>query len=429
MPSVMLSPSTALRINSAKHLSSPLRTDSEKNLPTRERCIPARLRCKFRIAIAIYKEGFRMRAQRRSAMPTPMCLILTLLMLVVFAAETRGASATLAQTIEGAKKEGTIRGQWSQNTFGGGEGFTEFVAGMNKKYGLNLKGQFTPGPDMQALMVRIAQEAAAGQPASTDLYMGNAQALLEGLKQQALKPVEWGAIIDRRPPKEAGFDPIAADGTHIAVATAVVGIEYNTNFVKGADIPKRLTDVLNPKWKGKIASTPYAAGMRELAMPGFLGREYVLDFTKKLSGQIGGLIRCGEAERLTSGEFVMLVLTCGGNDATVLQRSGAPLAHTMVQEGTVLHMRYAAIPKNSRSPNAAALMAAYWMTPEGQELLWKHDGLDLHLFPESHMKKDVEAVRAAGGKVVINSPEWLGSLKGYAEMQKELEKILREGGK
>ena len=51
------------------------------------------------------------------------------------------------------------------------------------------------------------------------------------------------------------------------------------------------------------------------------------------------------------------------------------------------------------------------------------------VFPESHMKKDVDQVRAAGGKVVINSPEWLASLKGYAETQKELEKILREGGK
>lgn len=347
----------------------------------------------------------------------------------VFAAEARAASATLAQIIEGAKKEGMIRGQWSQNTFGGGEGFNEFLAGVNKKYGLSLKGQFTPGPDMQALMVRIAQENAAGQPSSTDLYMGNAQALFEGLKQQALKPMDWAAILDRRPPKESGFDPIAADGTHIAAATAVVGIQYNTNLVKGADVPKKLADVLNPKWKGRIASTPYAAGLRELAMPGFLGREYILDFTKKLSQQIGGLIRCGEAERLTSGEFAMLVLTCGGNDATVLQRSGAPIAQALVQEGTVLHMRYAAIPKNSRAPNAAALMAAYWMTQEGQALLWKYDGLDLHLFPESHMKKDVDTVRAAGGKVVVNTPEWLASLKGYQEMQKELEKILREGGK
>ena len=350
-------------------------------------------------------------------------------LLLCAAAPAYGASTTLTQMIEGAKKEGILRAQWSQNTFGGGEGFNDFLAGMNKKYGLNLRGQFTPGPDMQALMLRVAQEAAAGQPASTDLYLGNAQAIFDGLKQQALKPVEWSAIVDRRPPKDQGFDAISPDGTHIATATAVVGIEYNTNLVKGADIPKRLTDVLNPKWKGKIASTPYAAGLRELAMPGFLGREYIIDFTKKLSGQIAGLIRCGEAERLTSGEFAMLVLTCGGNDATVLQRSGAPIAQTIIQEGTVLHMRYAAVPKNSRAPNAAALMAAYWLTPEAQALIWKHDGFDLHLFPESHMKKDVDQVRAAGGKVVINTPEWLASLKGYAETQKELEKILREGGK
>src|SRR5258706_1737603 len=293
---------------------------------------------------------------------------------ILFAPRAHAAAATLAQVIEGAKKEGMIRGQWSQNTFGGGEGFNDFIAGMNKKYGLGLKGQFTPGPERKALRARIAQEAAAGQPARPDLYMGNAQALLEGLKQQVLKPTDWGALVDRRPQKEPGFDPIAADGTHMAIATAVVGIQYNTNIVKGADIPKRLADVLNPKWKGRIASTPYAAGLRELAMPGFLGRDYILDFTKKLSGQIGGLVRCGEAERLTSGEFVMLVLTCGGNDATVLQRSGAPLAQAVGEGGAVLHMGYAPVPKNSLPPNAPAVMAAFWVAPEGPGLFGEPGG-------------------------------------------------------
>jgi hypothetical protein len=86
------------------------------------------------------------------------------------------------------------------------------------------------------------------------------------------------------------------------------------------------------------------------------------------------------------------------------------------------------VPKNSRSPNAGALLAAYLHTPEGQAALWKHDGMDLHLYPESKMKKDVESVHAAGGKVALNTPQWLASLKGYSETQKELEKILREGG-
>ncbi|HZA53030.1 MAG TPA: hypothetical protein VE616_02160, partial [Candidatus Udaeobacter sp.] len=97
--------------------------------------------------------------------------IITMLLTAVIVEGVQAASATsLAQLVEGAKKEGIIRGQWSQNSFGGAKGLAELVAGMNKKYGLNLKSQFTPGPDMQRLMLRLAQEAAAGQPASTDVY-------------------------------------------------------------------------------------------------------------------------------------------------------------------------------------------------------------------------------------------------------------------
>jgi ABC-type Fe3+ transport system substrate-binding protein len=352
-----------------------------------------------------------------------------LLLATAFAQVAHGAAAaSLAQVVEEAKKEGTIRGQWSQNSFGGSAGLAELVAGVNKKYGTNLKSQFTPGPDMQRLMLRLAQEVEAGQPASTDVYLGNAQAVFDAMKANVLKPMDWGAILPRKIPSEPGFEPIAPGNVAVVFATAVVGILYNSDLVKGDDVPRRLEDVLKPKWKGKIASTPYAAGLRELAMPGLLGREYVIEFTKKLSKQIGGLVRCGESERFTSGEFLMLVLTCGGSDVNVLAKTGAPIAHTVVEEGTVLHTRYAGVPKTSRSPNAGALLTAFLHTPEGQELLWKHDGLDLHVYPESKSRKEVETVRAAGGKIALNTPQWLAGLKGYSETQKELEKILREGG-
>lgn len=381
----------------------------------------------------VYRKGeYIMAVQSRLAWRG--CFSLVLTSMVVLAAVAwlglyEASGQTLKDFIEGAKKEGVLRGQWSENTFGGSAGLAEAVAAMNKKYGTNLKAQFTPGPDMQRLMLRLSQELAAGQPASTDVYVGNSQAMLQASKDKVLKPVEWGKVLERKPAPEGSFQPIAPDNTYLTFATTVVGIQYNSNMVKGADVPRKLEDVLNPKWKGKIAATPYAAGLREFSMPDLLGREYMLEFTKKLSKQIAGLIRCGEAERITSGEFLMLVMTCGGNDSVVLQRSGAPIAHTVVQEGTVLHMRYTGVPKNSRSPNAAALFAAFLHTPEGQALLWKHDGMDLHLYPDSHMKKEVEKVRSAGGKVIVSSPQWLASLKGYQQMQKELEKILREGAK
>ncbi|HEX2244332.1 MAG TPA: ABC transporter substrate-binding protein, partial [Gammaproteobacteria bacterium] len=192
---------------------------------------------------------------------TPRLAIWALTVMMTLASIAAVAHAeTLAQIIEGAKKEGMLRGQWGQNSFGGSEGFKEILAGMNKKYKLDLKGQYTPGPDMQRLMLRIIQENAAGQPASTDVYLGNAQAIFDGLKSNLLKPMTYNSFIEQKPKPEGKFNAISADGTHVAVATAVVGIQYNTDLVKGADIPRRLEDVLNPKWKGKIASTPYAAG-------------------------------------------------------------------------------------------------------------------------------------------------------------------------
>src|SRR4030095_9412744 len=131
--------------------------------------------------------------------------IVVMLLTAVFVERLQAASApSLAQLIEGANKEDTLRGQWSQNSFGGAKGLSELVAGMNKKYGLNLKAQFQPGPDMQIVMLRLAQEAAARQPASTDVYMGNSQAIFDGMKANMLKPMDWTAILPRKIHTEQG---------------------------------------------------------------------------------------------------------------------------------------------------------------------------------------------------------------------------------
>jgi ABC-type Fe3+ transport system substrate-binding protein len=344
-------------------------------------------------------------------------------------AQAPPASPALQQLIDGAKNETVLKGQWSSASFGGAAGLNELVAGMNKKYGLNIQAQFTPGRDMQALMELLAQENAAGQPASTDVYLGNAPAMVDALRTGVLRTIDWKAILERPIPSDANFDPYAPDGIAVAFGTTLVGIPYNTNLVRGDDVPRRMEDPLAPKWKGKIASTPYAAGMREFAMPDMLGRDYIMDYTKRLSQQIAGLIRCGENERLTSGEFAMLVFACGGNDVLELKQRGAPIDYAIVQEATVLHMRYGAVPKNSSAPNAATLLVAYLLTPEGQELLWKLDGMDLPFFPESHLKDQVDQVKNAGGKVAYNSPQWLLSVPGFTEQQQELEKILRESAR
>lgn len=342
----------------------------------------------------------------------------------VLAAES-GKAPTIADLVSKAKKETTLRAQWGADTLDGGPGLKKIVAAMNKKYGLNLQPSFTPGANMQGMMAKITREQAAGQPASSDVYFGNPQSMLQAMEHKPLTPIDWRALIERKFLAEPGFDPIVPGDIGVAMASTLVGVIYNSNLVKGSDIPRKLDDLMNPKWKGKIASTPYAAGFREFAMPELLGKEKIVDFVKKYSKHIGGLIRCGEMDRLTSGEFLMLALACGDQEVNIAERKGIPLGYAIMQDATISHTRYGAVPKNSRAPNAAALFIAFLHTAEGQKLMWDIDGLDFHLYPESNQKKKLDAAKAKGAKVVISSPQWLNKNKHYDDTQKELEKILR----
>ena len=336
-----------------------------------------------------------------------------------------GKANTIADLVGKAKKETTFRAQWGADTLDGGPGLQKIIAAMNKKYGLNLQASFTPGSNMQGQMAKIIRELAAGQPASSDVYFGNPQSMLQAMENQPLLPMDWRALVERKFLPEPGFDPIVPGNIGVAMASTLVGVIYNSNLVKGSDIPRKLDDLMSPKWKGKIASTPYAAGFREFAMPELLGKEKVVDFVKKFSKHIAGVIRCGEMDRLTSGEFLMLALACGDQEVNMAERQGIPLGYAIMEDATISHTRYGGVPKNSRAPNAAALFVAFLHTPEGQKLMWDIDGLDFHLYPESNQKKKLDAAKAKGAKVVISSPQWLNKNKHYDATQKELEKILR----
>ena len=352
-------------------------------------------------------------------------------MLAFGTASAAEAPKNLKELIAAAKKETTLRGMWSASSLSGGKGFSHVVAAMNKKYGTNIKPKFTPGPSMTRMVAKITREAKAGQPASADVMWNNSGGALKGGKVGIFRKMNWLAYLDRQPLKWKGFDPVAPGGVALATAGSLVGIMYNSDLVKGDDIPKSFEDVFKPIFKGKIASTPYAAGMREFGMPDVLGNKAMTDFTKRLTNHIGGLMRCGSVDRLTSGEFLMLVFSCGDQYVNRVKNSGSgePIAYALMNEAVISHTRYGAVPVNSRSPNAAALFVAYLHSKEGQKWLWEKNGLDLPVYPESQLRKKLLAAIDAGAKVVMNSPQWLGSQGGYVKYRKSLQKILKQKSK
>jgi len=334
-------------------------------------------------------------------------------------------SAQVQQLVQAARQETVMKGAWSPSSFGGSSGFERLVKGMNKKYGLNITPQFTPGIDEQAMAGRLAQEAAVGQPATEDVYLGNPAGVHDAEPTKVFKTVDWRSLVDRPLNSEGEFDPVAPDGSAVAFASSVVGVTYNTSLVKPAEVPHRLNDLLDAKWKGKIASTPYASGWREFVAPDLLGNDATFAFVRKFAPQVAGLIRCGESDRVTSGEFWMLVMDCGANDVITLKRQGAPIDHVVLDDAAVVHNRYGAVPVNSSAPNAAALFVAYLETPEAQSILWEVDGLDFYLFPESNTRHAVDELRQAGGKVALDSPQWLASLPNFSQTQKQLGDLLQ----
>src|SRR2546425_10608879 len=255
---------------------------------------------------------------------------------------------TLAQLVEGAKKEGQLILSWGTGTMGGIEGLQMMEKGFNKTYGLNLQFKFTPGPAMPQFASRIIQEAKAGQPSSTDLFVGSEN----HVARMPLKSVEWTKIFPHITAPMIDFD-----NKVLIVTTRTPGFTYNSKLVVGHEIPQRVEDVLNPKWKGKIASTPYAASFDRLAL--IWGEEKTTSLLRTLAKHVTGLLRCGEEERIANGEFAMLVFNCDLAPATEMREKGAPVNGKVFKDAGILSYWYLAVPSNSTHPNAATLLTAF----------------------------------------------------------------------
>jgi ABC-type Fe3+ transport system substrate-binding protein len=325
-----------------------------------------------------------------------------------------------------AAKEGKLDLSWSGSGFGdNGKDLPKWIAAFNKFYGLNLTYTFAPAPSMTQQAATLVQEAQSNAPATTDVVILGADSLLADIQANATKPYDWVALA-----KEIGVDlPAAAaapNNAAVAISTEVFAIEYDKDAVPADQVPKNLVDVLKPEWKGKIASTPYAAGFNFLAaMDPKWGPDRMQDFVTKLAAQVGGLIRCGDTAPILDGQFDMLVLECDISDVIQQQRRGAPLGYVVPADAPVMDLWYMAVPKTSADPAAGALLALFMLTKEGQAISWESDANDLVLLPGSKTLANLpgDPATIAGGhgaQDFMQHPETLQMLSTYVD-------ILRKG--
>jgi iron(III) transport system substrate-binding protein len=183
---------------------------------------------------------------------------------------------------------------------------------------------------------------------------------------QPYSPKNLSELIDAFKPYN---DP---DGQFVATAAGLVLLTYNTSVVDPKDAPKKWTDLLNPRWKGKVS----------IGHPGFSGyvgtwvvqmkKLYGWDYFKKLEAnkpRIGRSIN-DTVTMLNAKESWV----AAGPSATTLESKakGNPLALVYPEDGAVLMVSPTAILKNAPAPSAAKLFVEYLLSKECNELMLKN---------------------------------------------------------
>jgi ABC-type Fe3+ transport system substrate-binding protein len=337
-------------------------------------------------------------------------------------AQNTALSPELRKVVDAAHKEGVINIAWAESSFGGAVGAKRFETEINKKYGTKISIRFIPMAGFARVGSRVATELSAKQPAFTDIWLSTAAQIVPIMGRDILLPVKWNELMPDLP-----AEAVDADGTSIKVATGFSGADYNTQLAPM--VPKTLEDFLRPEWKGKIATTAYAASFDVLAANGVWGRERTLDYVRKLQPQVAGLMDCAESERIATGEYAALVMNCLGQFAIQWRDKGAPINRMIPREGAARRYYYLSIPRNAPHSNAARLFISYIMSPEGQKALWDFERLDFDALPTSQTRSEIGALLKEGVKFTDVTVNWVVQNPEVNATKDEIIRMLRSKSK
>jgi iron(III) transport system substrate-binding protein len=268
---------------------------------------------------------------------------------------------------EAAKKEGELTWYVSHYT---SEGAEELGAGFTKMYGIKVN---VVRVTAQVAYQRVQQDIKNNQ-VICDVFSSTDLGHFVRLKAE-------GRLEKYTPEDEAKaskvFQNIDPDGYFHTTSAGQVVISYNTSKVKPEDAPKAWTDLLDPKWKGKIST----------GHPGFSGyvgtwvlmmkKTYGWDYFKKLEKnkpQIGRSIN-DTVTALNSGERVV---AAGADGSTLFSASrGNPLAVNYPTDGSVLIIAPSGIMKGTKHLNAAKLFMEYLYSIEAAEINVRNFGIPM----------------------------------------------------
>lgn len=321
-------------------------------------------------------------------------------------------ASTLDEIIKKANQEGRIVVQWSEPQVGSAaEANRRMAAGLKKTFGVDVQVTIHRAASYPAATAQVLSEIKAGSPPSWDLMYQTTVGGVPLYQHNLIERFEWSKLFNW-----LAKDDLTYDGQALIAQTRFIFPAYNTNVVKGADVPKRWEDVLNSKWKGKIATTPYQDMWAQLAEPQQWGEERVLSFVKNLAAQEPKLGSIPSLRRmLVSGEIAVAAVYAS-NYFAVDRKAGAPVAAVPV-EPEIVFVDVVFVPKGASHSNAAALLGAWLLSGDGQRF-----SEEFYIGSSMFKPGTPAAKHATGKKIALPNLDW--QTKNTARLQQEYEKII-----
>ncbi len=226
--------------------------------------------------------------------------------------------------------------------------------------GIELQGVDQRGRDSREKIV--AEQQSKNYVADVVISGTDTQAELVGLGlTEAYQPAEIGNAIPGLVPAGGAMSPRTL---------TIFTLAINTNLVPPDQEPKKWQDVLDPKWKGKLAmDDPRGSGPGGTILSG-IDYVYGQDIEQKLADQQPFLAtQAGPIwTALNRGEYAIF-LSGGHPDLISNRKAGAPVKQVRPVEGVGVTPIGQSLLKNAPHPNAAKLWIEWSLSEEGQTLL------------------------------------------------------------
>jgi iron(III) transport system substrate-binding protein len=265
-------------------------------------------------------------------------------------AVTSGAAAGREAVIEAAKRE---RGLVWYDHYDRAAA-ESILAAFRRAHPFVEQTEFVDIPSAQKT-AKIIQESTAGGP-TTDVLLNSAAVIELLFNRGFVLETDWAQL-------GVAASPVVIPTPYMIVATtAPYVLLYNTDLIKGADVPRSWNDVFDPRWKGRTGHWMRAAFFVDL-LPA-IGEEGARDLLSRLVALRPRLFdgQFPLAQAVGSGEIALAAVAY--DSAVRIAEKGAPVK-LAVLDPTPLPLIGGAVMKYGRNPNTARLFLAWLATAEG----------------------------------------------------------------